>query len=220
VTYLGEGTKPGATDRSSVAPFYPIGMRDHPSAAPVEAGQRYASTAQHRWCAVYVIARHEKVIADQMTRRSVESFLPLYRSVRNWKDRRVQVDWPLFPSYLFIRISLHERVRALQVPGVVHIVSFQGMPVTVPEEQIESLRTALKLRRSEPYPYLAAGQRIRIKAGALQGLEGIVVRQNSQTRIVVSIDFIQRSTSVELWPEDLECLPDSGRAQQKLSRRV
>jgi transcription antitermination factor NusG len=175
---------------------------------------------QRQWCAAYVIARHEKVVADQMARRSVESFLPVYRSIRKWKDRRAQVEFPLFPSYLFIRISLHERVRALQVPGVVQIVSFQGMPAAVPDDQIESLRTALELRRSEPYPYVAAGQRIRIKAGPLQGLEGVVVRQNSQTRIIVSIDFIQRSTSVELWPEDLECLSDSASAEQKLSCRV
>jgi len=144
-----------------------------------------------------------------MARRSVESFLPLYRSVRSWKNRRARVELPLFPSYLFIRISVAERLRVLEVPGVVHIVSFHGMPVAVPDEQIEALRMALELRRSEPYPYLAAGGRIRIKAGPLQGLEGVVVRHNSHTRIIVSVDFIQRSTAVELSPGDLETLPDT-----------
>ena len=167
------------------------------------------------WCAAYVIARHEKVVADHLARNSVESFLPLYHSVRNWNKRRAHVDLPLFPSYVFIRISVLERLRALEVPGVVHIVSFRGLPVEVPDEQIESLRMALQLRRSEPHPYLAAGGRIRIKAGPLRGLEGVVVRHNGQTRIIVSVDFIQRSTSVELWPDDLESLPDTPRTNQK-----
>jgi len=166
---------------------------------------------ESRWCAVYVITRHEKAVADHMARRSVECFLPLYHSVRNWKNRRAHVELPLFPSYLFIRISVAERIRALEVPGVVHIVSFRGMPVAVPDEQIEALRMALQLRRSEPYPYLAAGGRIRIKVGPLQGLEGVVVRHNSRTRIIVSVDFIQRSTAVELSPGDLETLPDTTR---------
>lgn len=161
-----------------------------------------------QWCAVYVIARHEKAVADHMTCRSLESFLPLYRSVRTWKNRRAKIELPLFPSYLFIRISMAERVSALQVPGVVHIVSFHGLPVTVPDDQIETLRRALQMRGSEPHTYLTSGRRVRIKAGPLQGLEGVVVRHNSQTRIIVSVDFIQRSTSVELWPEDLECMPD------------
>lgn len=164
---------------------------------------------ENRWCAAYVVARHEKAVADQLARRSVEAFLPLYHSIRNWKNRRAHVELPLFPSYLFIRISAAERIRALEVPGVVHIVSFHGMPVALPDEQIEGLRMALQLRRSEPYPYLAAGWRIRIKTGPLQGLEGVVMRHNSCTRIIVSVDFIQRSTAVELSPSDLETLPDT-----------
>jgi transcription antitermination factor NusG len=147
-----------------------------------------------------------------MARRSVDSFLPLYHSVRNWKNRRAHVELPLFPSYLFIRISVAERLRVLEIPGVVHIVSFRGMPVAVPDEQIETLRMALQLRRSEPCPYLAAGRRIRIKTGPLQGLEGVVVRHNSHARIIVSVDFIQRSTAVELSPGDLETLPDTTHA--------
>ena len=182
-----------------------------PQPLRAEQGRLPHPPLESRWCAAYVIARHEKVVADHMTRRSLESFLPLYRSVRSWKNRRAQVELPLFPSYLFIRICVAERLRVLEVPGVVHIVSFHGMPVTVPDEQIEALRMALERRRSEPYPYLAAGGRIRIKAGPLQGLEGVVVRHNRHTRIIVSVDFIQRSTAVELSPGDLETLPDTTR---------
>ena len=161
------------------------------------------------WYAAYVVARHEKAVAGQLVRRSVESFLPLYRTVHYWKKRRAEVELPVFPSYLFVRIPAAERLRVLEVPGVVHIVTSQGAPVAMPEEEIESLRTALQLRRSEPCPYLATGRRVRIQAGAQQGLEGVVLRRNSQTRIIVSVDFIQRSASIEVRPEDLQGLPEA-----------
>lgn len=161
------------------------------------------------WYAVYVVARHEKVVAEQLARRSVESFLPLYHAVRYWKKRRAEVNLPLFPSYLFVRIPASERLRVLEIPGVVHVVSSYGVPVAMPEEEIESLRMALQLRRSEPYPYLAAGRRVRIHSGPLRGLEGIVQRQNSETRIIVSVDFIQRSVSIEVRPEDLQGLAEA-----------
>jgi transcription antitermination factor NusG len=160
------------------------------------------------WYAAYVVARHEKAVAGQLVRRSVESFLPLYHTVHYWKKRRAEVELPVFPSYLFVHIPAAERLRVLEVPGVVHIVSSRGVPVAVSKEEVESLRTALQLRRSEPYPYLAAGRRVRIQTGPLQGLEGVVLRQNSQTRIIVSVDFIQRSASIEVRPEDLQGLPE------------
>ena len=160
------------------------------------------------WYAAYVVARHEKAVTEQLVRRSVESFLPLYHTVHYWKKRRAEVELPVFPSYVFVRIPAAERLRVLEVPGVVHIVASHGVPVAMPEEEIESLRTALQLRRFEPCPYLAAGRRVQIQAGPLQGLEGVVLRQNSQTRIIVSVDFILRSVSVEVRPEDLQGLPE------------
>ena len=172
-------------------------------------GTLVSPLGEPHWHAAYVVARHEKTVANQLALRSVESFLPLYRSLRYWKNRRAQVEVPLFPSYLFVRFSADERLRVLTVPGVVHIVTSQGVPVAVPDEEIASLRTALRLRRTEPFPYLATGRRLRIKAGPLQGLEGVVVRQKGQTRIIVSVDFIQRSASVEVRPEDLQCLPET-----------
>src|SRR5919198_4199788 len=84
-----------------------------------------------QWYAAYVVARHEKVVAGQLALRSVESFLPLYNAVRYWKNRWAEVELPLFPGYLFVRISAAERLRVLRIPGVVHIVTFQGMPIAV-----------------------------------------------------------------------------------------
>ena len=159
---------------------------------------------QPRWYVAYVVTRHEKVVADQLLRRSVNSFLPLHRTVHYWNKRRAQVQVPLFPSYIFVHIAAQERIRVLEVPGVVHIVSFNGVLASVPDEEMEALRAALSLRSYEPFPYLTAGRRVRIKAGPLKGLEGVITHQQSQTRIIVSIDFIQRSVSVELEPWDLE----------------
>jgi transcription termination/antitermination protein NusG len=165
--------------------------------------------AEAHWLAAYVVARYEKAVAEQLALRAIESFLPLYRSLRYWKNRRAQVELPLFPSYLFVRISGAERLRVLAVPGVVHIVTFLGTPVEVPDEEIASLRAALRSRRTEPFPYLASGRRLQIKAGPLRGLEGVVLRRKGQTRIIVSVDFIKRSASVEVWPEDLQCLQET-----------
>jgi transcription antitermination factor NusG len=146
------------------------------------------------------------MVAQQLLRKDVESFLPLYRSVRQWNKRRAEVDLPLFPGYLFVRIAAREQLRVLELPGVVHIVSFNGVPAAVPDEELELLQRALSLRQSEPHPYLTAGRRVRIRQGPLAGLEGVVVRQNSDARIIVSVDFIQRSVSLELHPSDLKCL--------------
>jgi len=161
---------------------------------------------QPQWCATYLVARHEKKVAEQLRRRSVESFLPLYREVHYWNKRKAEVDMPMFPSYIFVRIGPGDRLRVLEVPGVVQIVNFNGIPAYVPDPEIEALKAALQTRKCEPCEYLPVGKRVRVGSGALMGLEGQVIRQQSSSRIVVSMDFIQRSVSVELETSDLECL--------------
>lgn len=159
---------------------------------------------QPRWHVAYVITRHEKVVAQELSRRSVESFVPVYRAVHYWNKRRAQVELPLFPSYVFVRMTFRERLRVLQVPAVVHLVTFNGLPASIPEEEIEALRTAVRLRRAQPHPYHSLGDRVRIKSGPLKGLEGILMKQPTSSRIIVAVDFIHRSVSVELEPNDLE----------------
>jgi transcription antitermination factor NusG len=159
---------------------------------------------QPRWHVAYVVTRHEKAVAKELDRRSVESFLPVYQAVHYWNKRRAQVELPLFPSYVFVRMTFHERLRVLQVPAVVHLVTFNGLPASLPEEEIEALRAAVRMRRAQPHPYYSLGDRVRIKSGPLKGLEGILVKQPSSSRIIVAVDFIHRSVSVELEPHDLE----------------
>src|SRR6478609_999216 len=109
---------------------------------------------RHCWYAVYTRSRHEKSVAEQCRHRGVTYFLPLYCVRHRWKQRFAEVLLPLFPSYVFVRISLQDRVRVLCVPGIVSFVSFNGTPAVVPESQIDCLKKAISLGRAEPHMYL------------------------------------------------------------------
>src|SRR5213080_1021264 len=118
------------------------------------------------WYAACTRSRHEKSIVRQLEERGIEYFLPVYRSVRRWKDRRKELDLVLFPGYVFVRLSTAERLRVLQLPGVVCFVSFNGQPAAVPGADIEALRNALiQGVRAEHHPYLNVGQRVKVADG-------------------------------------------------------
>ncbi|MGA9529275.1 MAG: UpxY family transcription antiterminator [Terriglobales bacterium] len=158
-----------------------------------------------RWYAAYANVRHEKQIALQLEGRSLDCFLPLYKSVRRWKDRRKEITLPLFPGYLFVRMALRDRLKVISVPGVVHIVSFQGELAALPDTEIETLRQRLRLCGGvEPHPYLTLGARVRVRSGPLAGLEGILVRRKDKFRIVLSIELIMRSIAVEVDEADID----------------
>src|SRR5713226_10151021 len=117
-----------------------------------------------RWYAASTFSNHEKRVGEQLRERGVEHFLPLYDSVRRWKDRRVLLQLPLFPGYVFVRLPLRERLKVLQVPGVARLISFNGLPAALPDKEIEALRTGLAAQlRTEPHPYLTVGRRVRVK---------------------------------------------------------
>jgi transcription antitermination factor NusG len=158
-----------------------------------------------RWYAVQTCANHEKRVAQQLGRRAVEVYLPQYASVRKWKDRRVRLDLPLFPGYVFVHLALSNRLQVLQTPSVVRIVGFGGRAVSLPEKEIEALRQGFaKEVRVEPHPYVQIGKRVRVKTGPLQGLEGILVRKRKVSRFVISLDLIMRSVAVEFDVADLQ----------------
>ena len=161
-----------------------------------------------KWFAVYTASRHEKKVAQHLTQRQIEHYLPLYRSDRKWSDgSRVTLELPLFPGYLFVHIRRGERVSVLDVPGALAVVGGSGRePVPLPDEAVEALRNGLQLRRAEPHAMLAVGQRARIRSGALAGMEGIVVRKKGGLRVVLTLEYIQRSIAVEVAAEDLEPL--------------
>jgi transcription antitermination factor NusG len=138
--------------------------------------------------------------------RQIEHYLPLYHPRRKWADgSTVILDLPLFPGYIFVRIDRGERVRVLEVPGVVTFVGGTGrQPASLPEAEIDALRAGLRLRRVEPHPLLIAGQRARIRSGALEGMEGVVVRQKGSLRIVLTVNLILQSVAVEVDASEVE----------------
>jgi transcription antitermination factor NusG len=157
------------------------------------------------WYAAYTCSRHEKYVAKQLEERRIECFLPLYRSWRRWKDRRKQIALALFPGYVFVRMVLPERLRVLELPGVVRLVSFNGQPAQLPEQDIEALRNGLHERiHAEPHPYLRVGRRVRVTHGPLAGTEGILVRKKHKFRLVISLEVIMRSIAIEVDAADVE----------------
>jgi transcription antitermination factor NusG len=158
-----------------------------------------------RWYAIATKPRHEKVVNERLQSASIESFLPVLKAISRWKDRRVAIERPIFPGYVFTRIDVLERTKVYTVPGIVRIVSFNGKPAPVDDSEIEGVRMCLSRGRSPaPYPFPALGDQVRVVSGALQGLRGVVVRNKSQYRIVVSIHLIHQSVSVEIDAKLLE----------------
>lgn len=159
------------------------------------------------WYATYTHARHEKKVAKQLEERGIEHFLPVYRSVRRWKDRRKELDLVLFPGYVFVRLPFDDRLRVLELPGVVRFVSFNGLPAALPGTEIEALRNGLAQGlRAEHHPYLTVGRRVKVVHGPLAGAWGILLRTKTNCRVVISIDCIMRSVSVEIDEQDVRPL--------------
>jgi transcription antitermination factor NusG len=162
------------------------------------------ASSEQRWYAAYTCANHEKCVAAELEARAVEHLLPLYSSVRRWRDRRVRLDLPLFPGYVFLRLALRDKLRVLQIPSVVRLVGFNGQPATLSDDEIEDLRRGLTAQlQAEPHPYLTVGRKVRVTSGPLAGLEGIVVRKKNRFRFVISLHLIMRSVSVEMDDADL-----------------
>lgn len=177
-----------------------VSIREEPLAASA-----VEPSFQQFWYAAYTHANHERRVAQQLAERGVENFLPQYESVRNWKDRKVRLQMPLFPGYVFVHLALQNRLQVLQVPGVACLVGFAGRPVAVPEEEFGKIREFLSRGvRAEPHPYLKSGTRVRVRSGPLEGTQGIVVRRKNSSRLVISIELIQRAVAVEVEETDVE----------------
>ena len=160
--------------------------------------------AEQHWYAAYTCAQHEKRVAAELGARDVEHFLPLYSSMRRWKDRRVQLELPLFPGYVFVRLALRERLRVLRIPSLVRLVGFGGLPTALPDEEMEILRSGLcESLRAEPHPFLTVGRRVRITGGPFAGLEGVLKRKKNNLRVVVTLELIQRSVAVDVDAADV-----------------
>ena len=169
--------------------------------------QKGDSGSQLFWYAAYTSSRHEKTVAEHLRQREVECFLPLYETVRRWNNGRHRVQLPLFPSYVFVRMGVRDKLRVLQVPGLSQLVSFQGSPAVLPDAEIETLRSALATGvPAQPHRYLSVGSQVEICRGPLQGMRGILLRHQGQFRVVLSVEMIMRSIVVEV--EALDVVAD------------
>jgi transcription antitermination factor NusG len=166
-----------------------------------------SSSDSLKWYAAYTNSNYEKCVAAQLERRSVEHFLPQYESVRRRKDRRVKLQLPLFPGYVFVRFNLRDRLRVLQVPGVARLVGFNGLPCPVPNSDIEALQFCLARNVSlQPHSYVQVGRRVRIGTGPLEGMEGIVIRRKNRLRFIISLSLIHGSAAVTVDASELHVL--------------
>lgn len=162
---------------------------------------------ERHWYALYTRSSHEKRVAEHLDVRQIEFFLPQYHETHRWKNRcNKRVSLPLFPGYIFARIAPTERVKVLEVPSVVSLVGAGQTALPLPDELIELLRTGLESRKAKPHPYLVVGQKARICRGPLAGMVGVVVRKDRTLRVVLTLDLIMRSISVEVDGDDLEPL--------------
>jgi len=192
--------------QSCTAPFH-SSQRESLGCYLAEADAKEAHAVNPQWYAVYTCANHEHRVAEQFAIRDIEHFLPQYETMSRWKDRRVLLHRPLFPGYVFVHLALGNRLQVQQVPGVVHLVGFNGTPTAVPEDELLGIREVMNRgMRAKPHPFLTVGRRVRVKAGPLTGVQGILVRRKSKLRFVITVDLIMRSIAVEMDEGDLEAI--------------
>ncbi len=153
---------------------------------------------QSKWYVLFVRTNQEKRVAEGLGERGLEHLLPCYSSLRQWKDRKVRLDMPLFPGYVFVRLPLIERLRALTVPQVIGMSGKKESPAAVSPEEIDWIRSGVAEGKAEPHEYPRAGQRVMITEGVMRGMQGILLQMRNSTRVVVSLDSIARAFVVEV----------------------
>lgn len=157
------------------------------------------------WWAIYTKHQHEKVVAEILSTKGFETFLPLYESVRRWKDRKKVLSLPVFPGYVFVRGGLGRRLHVLTTPGI-HTILYNGEKIAIiPDEEIDAVRRAVSSQaRVEPHPFLRCGETVRVIRGSLEGVHGVLVRKKSLYRLVLSVEMLAQSVAVEIDAGDVE----------------
>ncbi len=156
-------------------------------------------TTPFPWFALQVRVRHEQGVADHLDGKGYEWFLPLYKCRKRWSDRIKEVEAPLFSGYLFCRLNPQDRLPILKTPGVIQIVGSNRTPLAVDEVEIQAIQKMVASGiPNQPWPFLAAGDRVLIESGPLSGLEGILVEFKGNHRLVLSVTLLQRSVAVEI----------------------
>jgi len=162
-----------------------------------------------RWYALQTRARHEKIVKERLDKRGVVTFLPTVTEVHHWSDRKKKVELPLFSCYLFARLvpTRVDQLRVLCVEGVFSFVGPRREGLPIPDEQIEAVRALVQSQLPcSSHPFLKIGQRVRIRSGSLDGLEGILISRNGDSTLVISVDAIQRSLAVSVNGYEVEAV--------------
>lgn len=164
---------------------------------------------ESKWYAVHTMARHEKRVAKQFLEKKVFTFLPLLEQIHRWSDRQSRVEVPLFSCYAFVRIvpTAENRLKVLRTPGVFGFVGSERQGTSIRDEEIESLRTAV--REKIPcllHHFVNTGRRVRIRGGCLDGVEGILERQGEDQSLVVSVELLRRSVSIRVEGYEIELI--------------
>lgn len=157
------------------------------------------------WWALYTRHQHEKTVADMLTAKGFDVFLPLYESTRRWRDRTKILSLPLFPCYVFVRGGLDRKLQVVTTPGI-HMILYRGDRVaTIPNMEIEAIQRAVAgSYRVEPHPFLKCGMTVRVVRGALEGVKGILIRKKNQCRLILSVDMLAQAVAVEVHAADVE----------------
>jgi transcription antitermination factor NusG len=151
------------------------------------------------WYALYTRHQHEKMVDQVLTNKGFDTFLPLYATTHNWKDRTKALTLPLFPCYVFLKGGIERRLQILTTPGIHGLVSSAGQPAAIPDIEIEAIRRVVESgARVESHPYLKCGNRVRVKSGPLAGIEGILVRKKNITRLVLSVEILGTAAAIEV----------------------
>jgi transcription antitermination factor NusG len=167
----------------------------------------WVAAEESRWYALHTRARHEKAVERRLRDQGMEMFLPASVQTHRWSDRTKKVEVPLFSCYVFVRCTLSaaDRTRVYQVEGVHGFVGTRGSTLPIPDEQIESIRKVLTQTAPwRSYPFLKVGQRVRIRGGAMDGVEGVFLSENGDHSLIISVDAIQRSMAVRIDGYDVE----------------
>ncbi|MEX2272269.1 MAG: UpxY family transcription antiterminator [Vicinamibacterales bacterium] len=156
------------------------------------------------WYAIWTRSRHEQVVREQLERKGVETFLPTILKWSRWKDRKKQIEWPLFPGYCFAKFNATDRLPILKCTGVVNIVSFDGEPAPIPEAELAGIRQLVESDLAyDPCPLINEGDRVEVTHGPLKGVVGRLVRKGSHARLVLAVELIGQGVSVEVDAADV-----------------
>ncbi len=175
--------------------------------------------AKVSWHALYTRHQHERIVAQALTGKGFDIFLPQYRTVHRWKDRWKELELPLFPNYVFVLGGLDRMLNILTTPGVHSLVSWGGRPADIPQHEIDSVRRLVESPlRVQKHPFIRTGDRVRIRSGPLEGIEGILVRSKSAYRLVLSVEMLARSAAVEVDVSMVERVGGPEATRKEISR--